>query len=53
MAGIVRVTQYGLVLSIVKMIYKELRPWLEQQAQKTETPVDDWMIAVLDKLLID
>jgi len=40
-------------LSIIGMIYKKIRPWLVEQAAKTETPIDDWMISVLDWLLLE
>lgn len=43
----------SLILTIVKLIYKELRPWLIEEAKKTETPVDDWMLGVLDRVLLD
>jgi len=44
---------FGIILAIVKIIYKELRPWLTEEAKKTETPVDEWMLSVLDRLLLD
>ena len=43
----------SIVLAIVKLIYGHLRSWLLEEAKKTETPVDDWMLGVLDKLLLD
>jgi len=43
----------GLAFGLVKIIYKELRSWLREEAKKTETPVDDWMLDILDKLLLD
>jgi len=45
--------QYGVILVIIRIIYKEIRPWLEVQAGRTDTPIDDWMIAILDKLLLE
>jgi len=44
---------YVLILGLVKMIYKQIREWLREEAKKTESPVDDWMLDILDKLLLD
>jgi hypothetical protein len=40
----------GLILPIAKLIYQFIRPWFVEQAAKTETPIDDWMIMILDRL---
>ncbi len=39
------------ILSVAKVIYGFIRPWLSEEAKKSTTPVDDWMIEVLDKIL--
>jgi len=44
---------FGLVLTIVKLIYKHIRSWLIEESKKTETPIDDWMLSILDRLLLD
>jgi len=41
------------VLKVLKIIYKAIRSWLVEQAAKTETPVDNWMIEVFDYFLLD
>lgn len=41
----------GTVLGLVKTIYGFLRPWLWEQARESNTPVDNWMLDMLDKLL--
>jgi hypothetical protein len=41
------------VLKVVKVIYKALRPWLEEEAKKTATPVDNYMLELLDYFLRD
>lgn len=38
-------------LGVIGLIYKALRPWLVEMAKKSETPVDDKIIAVLDMIL--
>jgi len=40
-----------IILKVVRTIFKSLRPWLVEQAKKTETPVDDYMIELLDWVL--
>ena len=39
------------VLKVLKIIYLSIRPWLFEQAAKTETPIDNWMLEVFDMLL--
>jgi len=51
MALVVKNVDAGVVLSIIRTIYGYLRPWLKEQAAKTETPVDDWMLNALDAVL--
>lgn len=41
----------GSILAIVKLIYGALRAWLRDMATQSSTPVDDWMLDVLDELL--
>jgi hypothetical protein len=38
-------------LGLVKTIYGFIRPWLWEQAKKSDSPVDDWMLGMLDRLL--
>jgi PII-like signaling protein len=42
-----------MVLRIVRVIYKSLRVWLAEEAKKSDTPVDDYMVEILDFLLRD
>lgn len=44
---------FNLILIVAKSIYKHIRPWLGDMAAKSGTPIDDWMLAALDKLLAD
>lgn len=39
------------VLGLVKTVYGFIRPWLWDQAKKSDSPVDDWMLTMLDRLL--
>lgn len=41
----------GIILAVVRAVYCELRPWLREQAKASETPVDDRLLDVLDRLL--
>lgn len=41
----------GTTLILVKTIYGFLRPWLWTQAKKSDSPIDDWMLNMLDKVL--
>lgn len=41
-----------IILEIVKKIYPIIRPELKKLADKTTSPVDDVVLAILDKLLI-
>lgn len=44
---------YTLILTLARLVYKHIRPWLADQAAATNTPIDDWMLAALDKLLAE
>lgn len=41
----------GTVLLLFRTIYAALRSWLWEMAKKSDTPVDDWMLELLDTLL--
>jgi len=41
----------GIILAIVRQIYLLIRPWLKKKADETDTPVDNWMLDLLDTLL--
>jgi hypothetical protein len=43
----------GVLLAVGKMIYKQVGPWLKEQAAKSDTPIDDWMLVFLDAILGD
>jgi hypothetical protein len=43
--------ELSVILQVVKEIYSFLRPWLYEQAKNTTTPIDDWMLHVLDSIL--
>jgi hypothetical protein len=40
-----------LLFAIVKTVLKEILPWLEEEAKKTETPIDDKIIQMLKKVI--
>jgi hypothetical protein len=42
-----------MVLRVVRVIYKSLSAWLHEEAKKSNTPVDDYMLEILDFLLRD
>jgi len=44
---------FGVILAVLKMIYKSVAPWLKEQAAKSDTPIDDWMLTFLDAVLGD
>jgi len=39
------------ILGLVKTIYGFIRPWLWDEAKKSDSPIDDWMLSMLDRLL--
>jgi hypothetical protein len=47
------VTSVGKTVAVAVLIftYQQLRPWLKEQATKTDTPLDGWVLDLLDKLL--
>jgi hypothetical protein len=47
------ITKAGLVvvIPVLKLVYSQLRPWLKEQAAKSDTPLDNWVLDLLDKLL--
>lgn len=40
-----------IALKVLGFIYQQVRPWLKEQAAKSETPIDDWMLDLVDKVL--
>ena len=38
----------AMVLSLLGMILKPILPWLKEQAAKTETPLDNWVVEFLE-----
>jgi hypothetical protein len=51
MAGGLSILPSSVVIGMIKLIYGHIRPWLLEQVKKSESPVDDWMLVVLDQLL--
>ncbi len=47
----VKAVDPGLVIGIIRSIYGVIRPWLKEEAAKSQTPIDDWMLTLLDNLL--
>jgi hypothetical protein len=44
-------TRATLAMAVLKTIVKQLLPWLEEEAKKTETPLDDKVVAILKSLV--
>ena len=40
-----------IILGVIRAILTQLMPWLEEEAKKTETPIDDNIVRVLKMLL--
>ncbi len=40
-----------IILGVIRVILQELLPWLEEEAKKTDTPIDDKAVQILKKLL--
>lgn len=38
-------------LKVLGFIWIQVKPWLKEQAAKSETPIDEWMIDLVDKVL--
>jgi len=47
------ITSVGFTVAIatLKFLYQQLRPWLKEQAVKSETPLDEWVLDLIDRLL--
>lgn len=48
-----KITSAGLTVAVtvLKFVYQQIRPWLKEQAAKNDTPLDEWALDLLDKVL--
>lgn len=44
-------TGSAIAIKLLKAVYQQLRPWLKEQAAKTDTPLDGWVLDLLDSVL--
>jgi hypothetical protein len=41
----------SIALKLLAFLYGQLRPWLREQASKSETPLDEWMLDLLERAI--
>lgn len=42
---------WNIAVNVLKAVYQQIRPWLKEQAAKTDTPLDGWVLDLVDNLL--